>query len=208
MYKKAIIFDFDGTIADCFTVVVGTIIEFAKTNGFEAMASRDIEDLRGFSARELARESGISFLKILLLAKRIQGAFAAEMEQIKLFPELARVLEELHCRGYVLGIVTSNTEENVRKFLERWHLAIFDFICSDKSVFGKGKIIRRLMRKHALSVGEVWYVGDEVRDIDAARKAGVKIASVSWGFNTRLLLEAHHPDRLIDVPEELLDTFQ
>jgi phosphoglycolate phosphatase-like HAD superfamily hydrolase len=47
------------------------------------------------------------------------------------------------------------------------------------------------------------YVGDEVRDIVAARKAGVDVAAVSWGYNTREVLAKHEPDYLIERPELL-----
>ena len=38
-----------------------------------------------------------------------------------------------------------------------------------------------------------------------AKKVGIKIAAVSWGFTTKEGLMKHNPDFLIDVPEELLE---
>lgn len=49
------------------------------------------------------------------------------------------------------------------------------------------------------------YVGDEVRDIEACQKVGIKIAAVTWGLNTKEALERYHPDSLIDKPQQLLD---
>ena len=39
---------------------------------------------------------------------------------------------------------------------------------------------------------DVVYVGDETRDIVAARKLGIRVAAVTWGYNSSEALEAHH----------------
>ncbi len=52
---------------------------------------------------------------------------------------------------------------------------------------------------------EVIYVGDETRDIEAAKKINSKVIAVSWGFNTKEALARHNPDFLIHQPSELLD---
>ena len=56
-----------------------------------------------------------------------------------------------------------------------------------------------------LSKSDVYFVGDEVRDIDAGKKTGIKTIAVSWGYNTKDALAKEHPDYLIDSPLELKD---
>jgi len=51
-------------------------------------------------------------------------------------------------------------------------------------------------------------VGDEIRDITAARKAGMDIASVAWGYNTVESLKSHKPDYLIYEPSQLIEIVQ
>jgi phosphoglycolate phosphatase-like HAD superfamily hydrolase len=48
------------------------------------------------------------------------------------------------------------------------------------------------------------YVGDESRDLDAARKAGVSVAAVSWGFHAPELLASMNPTYMLEHPRELL----
>jgi len=43
----------------------------------------------------------------------------------------------------------------------------------------------------------------KTRDIEAARKAGVKSASVSWGYNDRSLLMTYQPDYLFDHAHDI-----
>ena len=51
------------------------------------------------------------------------------------------------------------------------------------------------------------YVGDETRDVEAARKAGVQIIAVGWGLNSRASLLLQNPDFIVDSPEELTQLF-
>ncbi|MEJ6580185.1 MAG: HAD hydrolase-like protein [Akkermansiaceae bacterium] len=55
----------------------------------------------------------------------------------------------------------------------------------------------------SLDPREMIYVGDEVRDVKAAHKAGVNIAGVTWGFNTRRSLAELEPRWLLSDPEDL-----
>ena len=50
---------------------------------------------------------------------------------------------------------------------------------------------------------EMVYIGDEIRDIKASKKAKVPVASVSWGFNSAESLAEAEPDHLLHHPEEL-----
>ena len=47
------------------------------------------------------------------------------------------------------------------------------------------------------------YVGDEIRDVDAAKKAGIKVIGVTWGYNTKNALSTAHPDHIVEKPEDL-----
>ena len=55
---------------------------------------------------------------------------------------------------------------------------------------------------------EVVYVGDEVRDIKAAKRAGMKIIAASWGYNEREALEKYKPDLIVDRPVELIEVVE
>ena len=48
------------------------------------------------------------------------------------------------------------------------------------------------------------YIGDELRDVKASQKAGVPIAAVTWGFNSKESLAACSPDYLFDSPADFL----
>ena len=111
--------------------------------------------------------------------------------------------------GFNLGILSSNSKINVCKFLENNNLDnIFDFIYSSRHLFGKDKTLLRLLKKRNIPKKNAVYVGDETRDIEAAKKAGISIVSVSWGFNSRKTLEALQPDQIAGSPGELIACLQ
>ena len=70
-------------------------------------------------------------------------------------------------------------------------------------MFGKDKVLRKLLKIQKVPLGHAVYVGDETRDIDAARAVGISVIAVSWGAHSRSLLETREPDYLIDSVSEL-----
>jgi HAD superfamily hydrolase (TIGR01509 family) len=127
------------------------------------------------------------------------------MPEIQLFPGIKEVLLELKKRGFQLGIITSNSRENVLASLAKNGLQdTFTFIYSG-STFGKHKVINKWLRIENINPQEVVYVGDEIRDIDAAKKTGIKVIAVAWGFNSQEALAAQNPNFLIERPQELIE---
>jgi len=71
-------------------------------------------------------------------------------------------------------------------------------------LFGKGRAIRRLLKKEGIEPTQFLYIGDEVRDVEAARQAGVDIAAVGWGFHTLEQLSQESPTYLWSCPGDVL----
>jgi len=202
---KVILFDFDGTIADSFEVIVRISNQLALEFGYPVAEPDDIEQLKNMSSREIVRRSKLPPFKIPFLLRRLRGELNREIQHLELISGMKPALLALKHRGDRLGIVTSNSVENVNLFLETQGLThVFDFVSSGLTIFGKSRILQRLLKQHNLNKADVFYVGDETRDIEAARKIGIKVISVTWGFNSSQALAAEHPDFIIHHPSELL----
>jgi phosphoglycolate phosphatase-like HAD superfamily hydrolase len=65
-------------------------------------------------------------------------------------------------------------------------------------------MLEKAIKKYQLSKFETLYIGDEVRDIKAAKDAGIKVASVTWGYNFENVLTDNNPDYIVPRPEDLL----
>jgi phosphoglycolate phosphatase len=199
-----IILDFDGTIADTLELGLGIYNRIAPEYHFKQAGEEERELFRTKKPQELIEAYGISRLKLLTLMLRVRKEMRRHVSEMKLFTGMDTALREISNSGYRLGILTSNSVENVRKFLEINDLsALFDFIYSGRSFLGKEKVIRKLLIHEQLTAGRVVYVGDETRDIEASRAAGIPVIAVSWGLNSRDLLESLVPDQIADKPEDL-----
>ena len=107
--------------------------------------------------------------------------------------------------GYKMGILTSNSAENVSEFLKINEVAdIFDFIYSGKNLFGKAKVINKMLKQEGISKEQVVYVGDETRDVEASHKANIPVIAVNWGLNNSDILEKAKPDKIAEHPEQLI----
>ena len=88
-------------------------------------------------------------------------------------------------------------------FLQHHDLDIFEFIHSG-SFFNKGEILKNIIKEIGYAPKEVFYIGDESRDIMASREANVNVVSVTWGFNAKEVLMRHNPDNIVHTPHELV----
>ena len=202
---KVIIFDFDGTLADTIDILLNITNRLSAEFGFKSATKEELAQLSGLTPWQILRYSGISIFKFPLLIRKLKAELRCEIPNIQLFPGIKEVLLELKKLGFQLGIITSNSRENVLASLEKNGLqGTFTFIYSG-STFGKHKVINRWLKREHINAEEVVYVGDEIRDIDAAKKTGIKIIAVSWGFNSQSALAAQNPDFLIERPQELIE---
>lgn len=203
MSERLVLFDFDGTIADSFPVLVS----FAKREGLLS-EGEDPESFRDLSARELLEKASIPWWRLPLVTFGFHRYFAASISEVGLIDGMAETVRRLHGEGFTLGIVTTNSRENVMRILDHEGLSpYFSSVVGDWNLFGKASSLRRVVRKHGADPEAVWYVGDEVRDAEAARAAGLRFAAVSWGYNSPTAFRSADPELMFSTPEELTEAF-
>jgi len=201
---NTILFDFDGTIADSLNTIFDTYNEVAEANGCKLASKDDIEKYRGMHAKEILADLSISLWKLPLVMISTVSTFKKKVQSLPLSLNIKKTLQKLQKEGYHLHIISSNSEENIRLFLRHHEIDFFESILScGTDLLGKGRFIKKFLKNHQLKPEQVIYVGDEVRDIEAAKASNIRIIAVSWGYNTREKLDEMQPDYLIDKPEEL-----
>ncbi|MEM1366871.1 MAG: HAD-IA family hydrolase [Cyanobacteria bacterium P01_H01_bin.15] len=204
MTYKAIIFDFDGTLANTYPVLVEITNQLAPDFGYEPVTPARLAEYAQLSSQDIIRTSGVSPLQIPFLLRRVQQALSFRMTDIQPFPGILDMLLQLRQQGYHLAILTSNSRENVNQFLDQNDFdLLFDRTYSGISLLGKHRTLRRLMRRTKLDPREILYVGDETRDIQAAHQVGVAAIAVGWGFNAQEILLAQNPDGFAVTPPVL-----
>lgn len=202
-----IIFDFDGTIANSFNAVVEIFYELTKRPRIEDEA--EIARLRRLPAIKIAKEMHVSPFQASRLIMKGRKMMAKHLDEVPLFDGIGHALRELHAKGHPLYIMSSNSTQNVEYFLASHNLRkYFVKVQGGVGLLDKAGALKKVMRQNKLNPEECAYVGDEARDIDAAKKAGVYMISVGWGYNDPSLLARQHPDSLIAQPQELITVLE
>lgn len=200
-----VLFDFDGTLADTFEAGREVLNELAVEFGFRPLEEAEVAVARDFSTRELMRHLGVPRLRLPAISSRGAAKMRDRMAGIQPFPGIREMLLRLRAGDFRLGIVTSNSEENVQIFLKAQDLGSFDFIESSSKLLGKASVLRRVLRERKLGRDRVFFVGDELRDIEAAHEVGIPIAAVAWGFNSERVLRAAQPCLCFQQPAAVAD---
>jgi phosphoglycolate phosphatase len=198
------IFDFDGTIADSMREMLAAYNSVAPSLDLETISEERAMTLRTLTPNEAMREMNVSLWKLPRIMTSVRAALHARMVEVQPFPGIADALRELWRRGCKTAIVSSNSEPNIRELLARSGLDHFTVFSCGASMFGKASRLRKLMKHPELSASRFFYVGDETRDVMAAREAGMHSIAVTWGYATVGALQAQHPSHLAHAPADLV----
>jgi len=205
MRYKLLVWDFDGTLADSLPISLEIFNRMAGEHGFKPILDPQI--VRTMTILRFIRAHRIPLIQVPRLIRKFLVSQSQMMPTTPLYPELATMLLSLTDQGARLGIVSFNKELNIRTCLKASQVEQhFEFVIGCGGLFGKRRALRKVVKSHGFKRHEVLYIGDEVRDVVAARKAGVDMAAVTWGFNSSEVLAKHNPTYLVGCPEELLET--
>jgi phosphoglycolate phosphatase len=141
--------------------------------------------------------------KVPFIATRFRSLMSQQIEMIAPFPGVPDLLSRLAQAGSTVAVVTSNSCSNVRRVLGRKTMGLVAACEGGVSVFGKRVKLRKVLRHIGIHPAQAIFIGDEIRDIEAARQAGIASGAVAWGFTDLDALKAHSPDMLFTTVEEL-----
>lgn len=204
---KFVIFDFDGTIADTMPFSFSRSLELLRKEKIDLPEKEIIKKIKSNSYLELMKEFKLSWLRIpfmLRIVKQTQRDLYSQIDKIKIFTGIKKLLKDLRNSNYRIGILSSNMQRNVNKFIKINQLNFFDIIYCESNILGKDQTFRKMMRKYNLKKEEIIYVGDEIRDIVACKKVGIKMIGVSWGLHTFEALQKNGVDYIVKKPSEIL----
>ncbi|MCD4779991.1 MAG: HAD-IA family hydrolase [Candidatus Omnitrophica bacterium] len=202
------LFDFDGTIADTFEQTVVIWNHLSRTFRFKKIEPEDIPFLKDSNSKDIIRYLKVPALLIPLIVSKGKKEMNKVINDMEPIQGLKEILLKIKSEGYEIGIFSSNSKKNVMEFLNRHDLDIFNFIYTSAKIWKKNKGLKRFMKTNNYDASEILYVGDEIRDVQAAQKAGVHVAAVSWGFNSGSSLKKYNPDYLLQTPHDLIHVCQ
>jgi phosphoglycolate phosphatase len=195
---KTIIFDFDGTIADTFPIAIAAVNSLSGIYGYKPLKNND--SLRSKTMSDIIKQDlGLSMLKLPSFGRQMRQIVKGKVGSARIFPGMKSTISRLS-KDYRVIILTTNSQELVKAVLDINEINCIDEVISESSIFGKGAVISRIIRRDGLSKDQALYIGDEIRDIDACKDAGIRIISVGWGYNTPSSLKSKNPDFFVSTP--------
>ena len=204
MPYKLVLFDFDGTLADSFPWFLELANKAAAEYRFARIEEADTERLRGYGARQVMAHLGRAPWNLPLVARFMKQQMAMEIDRISLFPGVDLMLEGLFRKGVTIAVVSSNSEENIRRMLGARLSAFIRHYEGGISMFGKRHKLRKVLEASGVQPAEALAIGDEIRDLEAARAEGIAFGAVTWGYTNPEALRALAPEEVFASPEEIL----
>jgi phosphoglycolate phosphatase len=201
-YRLAI-FDLDGTLSDSFPWFLRALDTMADKHRLRRVALGNIDTLRTKTLQELFAALGVSRWRLPGTIRDMRRLKSASLDEISLFAGAKNMLRALHADGIVLAMVSSDSEANVRYSLGEVAGLMSCFGCG-ASLGGKTKKFKQVLRAVKIPASDAIYIGDEIRDSEAAAKAGMDFGAVSWGYNAATALQKLSPALMFAEPDDIV----
>ncbi|MFE7083428.1 HAD hydrolase-like protein [Priestia megaterium] len=200
---KTVICDFDGTIVDSGQVVFDLFNEFADKYNYKKIPQSESDRIRALTVKERFKEYEVPLLKVPMLTMDVVKRYKKSISNLEVNDGMKRVLKKLKELGIKLVMISANSKENIEKFLKLNDMEYFDEIIQSSRFFGRHTTMNNYMKKNDVKKDEIILIADEHRDIVAARKSGIPIISVTWGYDLEELLAKSNPDFLVSCPQDV-----
>ena len=213
MNSQAVLFDFDGTFADTAPDLAGAVNAMRTQRGLQALAAETVRPYASMGARGLLR-IGFGMTPdhpdyIAMRDEFLDRYARALCIHTRLFPGMAELLAELEARTIAWGIVTNKATRFTARLVQELRVAPACVVCGDSTPHLKPHPAPLLLAAEQLELApaQCMYVGDDLRDIQAARAAGMRCIAVEYGYHGT---ETPGPtswnaDAVISHPSELLE---
>jgi len=189
---KAVLFDLDGTLADTAPDLAAAVNRLRADQGLEPMPLAQLRPFASAGARGLVH-AGFGVKPGDDEYDALREAFLEFYRErpcvdTRLFPGIAELLQEFARRAIPWGVVTNKATRFTDRIIATLKLAPACVVCGDTTPHLKPHPAPMLLAAEqlALPAKDCVYLGDDLRDIQAARAAGMRAVAVDWGY--------HHPE--------------
>jgi pyrophosphatase PpaX len=207
---RAVLYDFDGTLADSTELIMRSYRHTMRTH--LGQAPRDEEWLSGFGMTletQIARfaRSEAEAVEMLGTYRAYQAIHHADL--LRPFPGAPETVAELERRGYALAIVTSKHRHATLEGMDLCGIVPhFQVIVTPEDVTHPKphpEPVQVALEMLGVQPHEAVFIGDSPHDMVAGRAAGTRVAAALWGPFPRAVLEREQPDAWLERQEDVLD---
>lgn len=213
MTSKAALFDFDGTLADTAPDLAAAVNAMRTKRGLEPLAPATVRPYASMGARGLLR-IGFDITPehpdyAAMKDEFLDNYAAAICVHTRLFDGMHELIGELTARHIAWGIVTNKATRFTSRLVRELAVAPACVVCGDSTPHLKPHPAPLLLAAEQLKLrpGDCVYVGDDLRDIQAGRAAGMRCVAVEYGYHgaDNPGPQTWNADAIITHPRELLE---
>lgn len=204
-YAKVVYFDFTGTLFDPFINIKTILNEVAKKKGYKYFNLSGLKQIEKMTPPKLLDTFLVPPDHRKEVVKEVLCSLENEIQSIPPITGIQNVIKQLHSKNHYLGILSSNSKENIVKWLKTYDLDIFhDVICIP---FQEEKTSHlQTVKGKFPEINNFLFVSDEAKDLVQAQKAGFETIGVTWGFDSLNALEQASPYCIASKPEDCLES--
>ena len=211
---KAVLFDFDGTLADTAPGIVLTMQETFRCMGLPIPQEDTIRQTIGLPLADCIRILGKLPAEDVERGTEIYRELfpAFELTHITIFPAVPETVRELHSRGIRMAICTSRGRGSLESILSRnglWEYFEAVVTASDNITPKPAPdMVLTLLDRMGLVPEDALVVGDTTFDVLMGNRAGCRTIAVTYGNHPPQQLRSVGPGRIIDSFPDLLGEFR
>lgn len=207
---RAVLFDLDGTLADTAPDLVAAVNQLRTVRGlvpaeYEMLRPYASAGARGLIGAAFGLQPGDSDYDALKTAF-LENYVSDIATKSRLFDGVPELLDALTAAKIPWGIVTNKVARLTDLLVPKIGLAHAGCVVSgDTTAHAKPHPapLQEAARRVGVSPEECWYVGDDLRDIQAGRAAGMKTIAAAWGYCGETAPSTWNADWLMETPSEL-----
>ena len=207
------LFDFDGTFADSAPDLAAAVNAMRSARGLQPLAPAAVRPYASMGARGLLRigfDMTPEHRDYVPMRDEFLDLYGQALcVHTRLFPGMAELLAELVAREIAWGIVTNKSSRFTTRLVEELGVSPACVICGDSTPHLKPHPAPLLAAAAQLKLppAACVYVGDDLRDIQAARAAGMRCVAVQYGYHgtDNAGPASWNADAIISHPAELLE---
>ena len=187
---KAALFDLDGTLVDSAPDLAGACNDVRAAHGLPPLPNEQLRPMVGSGARGMI---GVGFgvapgdASFAALRDQFLNTYEGRMTRsTHMFDGIRSMLDALNAAGLACGIVTNKATRFAAPLVAWLELdqSVATLVCGDTTAHSKPHPAPLLEAARRLDVapGDCVYVGDDRRDVEAGRAAGMSTIVAAWGY--------------------------
>lgn len=209
--RQAVIFDLDGTLLDTLQDLTAAVNFGLASEGFP---TRSLDEVRSFVGNGVEKlmarcvpegKGNPHFDQALANFKQYYKEHRADFTAP--YPNMVQLMQELKARGVKIAVVSNKLDPAVQELCQKFFPDCYDIAIGETDSIARKPapdMVYHVLDRLGVEPANVLYVGDSEVDIQTAQNAGVKCASVTWGFKDIDFLEEHGATDLVERPIEIL----